>query len=192
MLFLPETPRYLIKKGKPEAAAQSLAKLRRLPADHQSVVDELAEIQANHDYEVTLGSSSYMTCLKPPIRKRLFTGVLLQALQQLTYVTFVFFFSQTVLTIHSGINFIFYYGTTFFTNSGISRPFVVTMITSAVNVVSTLPGLYLVEKWGRRPLLMFGAIGMAVSQIIVAALGTALPDQQAADKGLVAFVCFYM
>lgn len=36
------------------------------------------------------------------------------------------------------------------------------MITSVVNVVSTLPGLYLVETWGRRSLLMFGAIGMSV------------------------------
>jgi len=42
------------------------------------------------------------------------------------------------------------------------------MITTAVNVGSTIPGLYLVEAWGRRSLLLFGAIGMAVSQFIVA------------------------
>ena len=92
----------------------------------------------------------------------------------------------------SGINFIFYYGTTFFKNSGIGNPFVTTMITSVVNVVCTVPGLYLVESWGRRPLLFAGAVGMSVAQLIVAALGTALPDQQAANKGLVAFVCIYM
>ncbi len=53
-------------------------------------------------------------------------------------------------------NFIFYYGTSFFTRSGIKNSFVVSMITSAVNVASTFPGLYLVEAWGRRPLLLFG------------------------------------
>jgi MFS transporter, SP family, sugar:H+ symporter len=66
------------------------------------------------------------------------------------------------------------------------------MITSAVNVCSTIPGLYLVEKWGRRPLLMFGAVGMSVAQLIVASIGTAKPDDQTASKALVAFVCIYI
>lgn len=57
-------------------------------------MEELAEIQANHQYELALGTASYVSLLKAPIRKRLFTGIGLQALQQLT-----------------GVNFIFYYGT---------------------------------------------------------------------------------
>lgn len=59
-----------------------------------------------------------------------------------------------------GVNFIFYFGTSYFQNSGIKNPFIISVITDVVNVSSTIPGLYLVEKWGRRPLLMFGAIGM--------------------------------
>jgi SP family sugar:H+ symporter-like MFS transporter len=66
------------------------------------------------------------------------------------------------------------------------------MITSSVNVASTLPGLYLVEVWGRRPLLMFGAVGMSVCQFIVAGVGTALPHQVAAQNALIAFVCIYI
>lgn len=58
-----------------------------------------------------------------------------------------------------GVNFIFYFGTSYFQNSGIKNPFIISVITDVVNVSSTVPGLYLVEKWGRRPLLMFGAIG---------------------------------
>lgn len=84
MLILPETPRYLIKSGKPEKAARSLARLRRLPPDHPALVEELAEIQANHDYEMTLGKGSYLDCFKGSIGKRLFTGCALQALQQLS------------------------------------------------------------------------------------------------------------
>jgi MFS transporter, SP family, sugar:H+ symporter len=139
MLILPETPRYLIKKNKHDMAAKSLSRLRRLDVDHPALLEELSEIQANHEYEMSLGKANYLECFKPPLLKRLLTGCGLQGLQQLT-----------------GVNFIFYYGTSFFSNSGIDNPFVISMITSVVNVLSTVPGLYLVEKWGRRPLLMFG------------------------------------
>lgn len=175
MAILPETPRYLVKKGDKGSAAKSLSKLRRLPIDHPSLLEELAEIQANHEYELSIGTSSYLACFQPPILKRQLTGMALQALQQLT-----------------GVNFIFYYGTSYFTQSGIKNPFVISMITSAVNVLSTIPGLYLVEIWGRRSLLMFGAIGMSVCQLLVASIGTALPNAEAASKCLIAFVCVYI
>jgi len=84
-----------------------------------------------------------------------------------------------------------YYGTTFFKASGISNPFIITLITNIVNVMSTFPGLYMVEKWGRRPLLMFGAFGMCVSQLIVAIVGTATLSD-VANKVLIAFVCIYI
>jgi len=176
LLLLPETPRYLIKTGKPEKAARSLARLRRLDVEHPALLEELAEIQANHEYELSLGKASYRDCFRGNLGKRLATGCFLQALQQL-----------------SGVNFIFYYGTSFFQNSGIKNPFVVSLITSCVNVGSTFPGLYLVEKWGRRGLLLFGAIGMAVSQFIVAITGTVAGiDNMAAQKALIAFVCIYI
>ncbi|KAI4181497.1 MAG: hypothetical protein L6R41_006582 [Letrouitia leprolyta] len=167
MLILPETPRYYIKVGKGVKAAKSLSRLRRLDTDHPSLVEELAEIKANYDYELSLGKSTYIECFKGSLGKRLATGCLLQGLQQLT-----------------GVNFIFYYGTSFFSNSGITNSFAITMITSVINVCSTFPGLYLVEKWGRRPLLLFGAIGMFVCQYIVAGVNTALPDSQVANKYL--------
>lgn len=174
MLILPETPRYLIRQGKYEAAAKSLSRLRRLDVNHPSMVEELNEIRANHEYEVALGAATYLECFRPPLRKRLLTGIALQALQQLT-----------------GVNFIFYYGTSYFQNSGIKNPFVISMITDVVNVSSTVPGLYLVEKWGRRPLLMFGAIGMCVSQLIVAIIGTTV-NNTTSNKVLIAFVCFFI
>jgi SP family sugar:H+ symporter-like MFS transporter len=94
MIFLPETPRYLIKKGNPEKAARALSRLRRLPVDHPALLDELQEILANHEYELSLGKATYIDCVKGNLGKRLFTGCALQGLQQL-----------------SGVNFIFYYGT---------------------------------------------------------------------------------
>ncbi len=140
LIFLPETPRYLIKIGKHEKAARSLSRLRRLPIDNSYLQEELTEIEENYQHELSLGKSSYRDFLQyHTLGKRLITGCCLQALQQLT-----------------GVNFIFYYGTSFFKNSGISNPFVVQMITNSVNVASTFPGLYAVETLGRRKLLFWG------------------------------------
>lgn len=87
--------------------------------------------------------------------------------------------------------FLVYYGTTFFSNSGINNSFIVTLITNIINVVGSFPGLYMVEKWGRRPLLLFGAVGMCVSQLIAAIVGT-VTTSVVANKVLIAFVCLYI
>ena len=84
MIVLPETPRFLIKKGQPEKAAQALARIRRLPADHPAVLSELAEVRANHEYEMSIGSASYIDCFRGKMLKRQLTGMALQGLQQLT------------------------------------------------------------------------------------------------------------
>ncbi|KAI9054103.1 hypothetical protein LZ554_001274 [Drepanopeziza brunnea f. sp. 'monogermtubi'] len=185
MFILPETPRFLVRSGKSEQAAKSLCKLRRLPLDHTAIIAELGEIQASHEYESTLGKASYLDCFRGSMLKRQLTGCGLQALQQL-----------------SGINFIFYYGTQFFKNTGIQDPFLISMITSAVNVTSAIPGLYAIDKWGRRPLLFWGAIGMAVSQLLVAVLGTTSTGQAAdgavfstniaSQRASIAFVCLFI
>jgi SP family sugar:H+ symporter-like MFS transporter len=94
LMFLPETPRYLVKQDKHDEALKSLSRLRRLSPENPALVEELSEIEANHRYEMSLGKATYLDCFKGTIGKRLLTGCLLQGLQQLT-----------------GVNFIFYYGT---------------------------------------------------------------------------------
>lgn len=186
MAILPETPRFLIKQNRIDKAAHALGRLRRLPANHPSITAELAEIKAVHDLEASLQArSSYLDCFKPPLLKRQLTGMGIQALQQL-----------------SGVNFIFYYGTKYFQNSGFKNSFVITMITTGINVVSTLPGLWAIDKWGRRPLLLWGAVGMCVSHFLVAMLGTLTTGQTdtgvvtvlnpGAQKAAVAFVCTFI
>ena len=54
LFILPESPRYFVKKGKLEAAAQALAKVRGQPIDSDYIQDELAEIIANHEYELQI------------------------------------------------------------------------------------------------------------------------------------------
>jgi SP family sugar:H+ symporter-like MFS transporter len=89
LFILPDTPRWFIKEDRYEDAAKALGKLRRLPVDHPAVLEELNEVQANHLYEMSLGKASYIECCKGTLGKRLLTGCLLQALQQLTGVNFI-------------------------------------------------------------------------------------------------------
>jgi len=183
LIILPETPRYLIKRNRHEAAALSLSRLRRLDITHPALIEELAEITANHEYELSLGPSTYRDCFvgSPHLGRRTLTGCGLQMLQQL-----------------SGCNFIFYYGTTFFKGIGISSPYIISLITCVVNVVSTVPGMFLVESLGRRRLLMIGAAGMAVSQLTIASVGSAIsidsttPTAIHAQVVLVVFVCLFL
>merc|ERR1711939_1035290 len=179
LVFLPESPRWLIMKGKEAKAHKALSKLLRVPQDSHIVTSQYAEVASNLHHERSIGTDSYAACFKSgeaKVRKRVLTGIAIQALQQL-----------------SGINFIFYYGTTFFANSGIENPFIITIATNVVNVGMTVPGILAVDKVGRRSLLLYGAIAMAVSQIIVAAVGVGIsPDNDAGNKVLIAFVCIFI
>ncbi|KAK3335990.1 general substrate transporter [Cercophora scortea] len=179
LLILPETPRYLIKRGYKEAAALSLSRLRRLDITHPALVEELAEIDANHHYEMALGSDTYRDVFfgEPHLGRRTLTGCCLQMLQQLT-----------------GVNFIMYYGTTFFKGANITDPFKITLIMQVINTVSTLPGLVVVESWGRRRLLIVGAIGMAVCQLLIASYATAngTNNESVQSHLLIIFVAIYI
>lgn len=158
LLILPETPRFLVKRGRNEDAGLSLSRLRRLDITHPALLDELQEIVANHEYELTLGPDTYSSVFKgsPHLGRRTLTGCGLQILQQLT-----------------GINFIMYYSTTFFTGAGIHDPYTKSLIINVINVVSTFPGMLVIESWGRRTLLIVGAIGMAVCQLLIASFTAA-------------------
>lgn len=164
LLVLPETPRFLVKRGRNEDAGLALSRLRRLDITHPALLDELQEIVANHQYELSLGPDTYMEIFRgsPHLGRRTFTGCGLQILQQLT-----------------GINFIMYYSTTFFTGAGIRDPYTKSLIINIINVFSTFPGLLVIESWGRRKLLMVGAIGMAVCQLLIASFTAAAGDDLA-------------
>ncbi|KAF8603792.1 MFS monosaccharide transporter [Ceratobasidium sp. AG-I] len=179
MFMLPESPRFLIKRGRDQDAQRALARLLSLHPEDPEVETELNDIRANLRAEEELGSGSYADCFKQGPNKiltRTMTGIFLQAWQQLT-----------------GINFIFYYGTTFFTRSGIRDPFLITIATNVVNVGMTVPGIYLVDKVGRRRLLLIGAAGMLICEYLVAIIGVTISvENQAGQKVLIALVCIYI
>jgi SP family sugar:H+ symporter-like MFS transporter len=179
MAFLPESPRFLIKRGRDAEAARALSRLLSAPETDPDLQAELEDIKANLRMEEELGESSYADCFKNGPNKillRSLTGIFLQAWQQLT-----------------GINFIFYYGTTFFKQSGIANPFTITIATAVVNVGMTIPALWAVDHVGRRRLLLIGAVGMLICEYLVAIIGVTISvENMAGQKCLVAFVCIYI
>jgi MFS family permease len=93
----------------------------------------------------------------------------------------------------TGINFIFYYGTTFFKHSGITDPFMINVATNVVNVGMTIPGMWGIERFGRRRLLLVGAVGMCICEYIIAIVGVTISvNNIAGQKVLIAFVCIYI
>lgn len=87
----------------------------------------------------------------------------------------------------------FYFGTPFFQSLGtIDDPFLMSMITTIVNVLSTPISFYTMEKIGRRPLLLWGALGMVICQFIVAIVGTVDGENPAAVSAQLAFICIYI
>ncbi|TKA81503.1 hypothetical protein B0A49_00555 [Cryomyces minteri] len=182
---LPESPRYWVKRGKTEKAIKALASLRGQPQDSEYIQAEISEIIANHEYELQVvpqGSyfSSWANCFKGSLwhqqsnLRRTILGTSLQMMQQWT-----------------GVNFIFYFGTRFFIQLGtIKNPFLISLITTLVNVCSTPISFWTIERFGRRPLLIYGGLGMLSCQFIVAIVGTAVPvSNTSATSAMIAFIC---
>jgi len=186
MICLPESPRYLLLKGREEAARLALGRLLTRSSNSPEVERQRLEIVTALEAEQKNGSATYFDCFRNNENRngfRTWTGIMLQGWQQLT-----------------GINFIFYYGITFFLQAGISNAFLIQIIADLVNTVMTVVGVQLIDRVGRRHLLIIGALGMCFCEFIVAIVGVTAghidPVTQAvnltAQKVLIAFVCIYI
>lgn len=141
--LIPESPRYLVSVGRPDEAR---AVLSRIHGD-DAVDARVSKIRSTVDDErkprfADLRGS--MAGLKPVV----WVGIGLAALQQFV-----------------GINVIFYYSNVLWESVGFkeSDSFTISVATSVVNVVVTIVAIFLVDRIGRRPLLLLGSTGMALS-----------------------------
>lgn len=145
MFFLPESPRYLLLKRKIDEARQILAKIR--PAGE--VENEMSAIIHSQTHRSLRGSDLWS---KKRFRAILMVGITLAVTQQVT-----------------GINTIIYYAPTIFQRAGFhtTNAILVTTLIGVVNVAFTLIALPLIDRIGRKTLLLVGVSGMCISLMVM-------------------------
>jgi sugar porter (SP) family MFS transporter len=144
MLFQHESPHWLIAQGREEEARAVLSQVR----DEDDVDAEVARVR-----EMSQRRSGLRELLHPDLRGVLTIGVALAVLQQIT-----------------GINTIIYYAPTLLSSAGFghSSALLANVGVGVVNVAMTLVAVWLLDRSGRRPLLLTGTAGMAVGMAVVA------------------------
>lgn len=169
LFLLPESPRYYVKKGRIEEARTALARVRGQPPTSEYIESELSEIIANAEYErQVIPSSSYIGSWA-----NCFTGSLFKASSNIRKT--ILGTSLQMMQQWTGVNFVFYYSTPFLQSTGaISNVFLISLIFTLVNVCSTPLSFYAVEKFGRRPMLIWGALGMTICEFIVGIVGVTI------------------
>ena len=145
LLFVPETPRWLIKKGLKKEALLVLIKVSGSTAANQ----ELEEIEDSFKHEK---SASLKELFNGTYRRVLFIGILIAVFQQIT-----------------GINSILYYAPVIFKETGLSTAssLLQTIGIGMINVLSTFIAIGLVDKVGRRKFLLGGSLVMGMSLMAV-------------------------
>jgi sugar porter (SP) family MFS transporter len=189
--WIKESPRWLFTKGRREQAIQNLCWIRNLPADDLYIVEELAAIDAQLEYErVHVGAGfwkPFAALKQPKVLWRFFLGGMLFLWQN-----------------GSGINAINYYSPTVFKSIGItgtSTGFLTTGIFGVVKTVVTVFWLlWLIDRLGRRNLLMIGAAGGSLCMWFIGAYialsnptGKApAPGTKLSSGGIAAMFFFYL
>ena len=137
--FVPETPRYLVSVGQNEKALGILSKINGS--------ERATQILQNITETMTVKTEKLMTngalCI--------FVGIMLSVFQQAV-----------------GINAVLYYAPRIFGDMGMENPMMVTVFMGVINILFTLVAIFTVEKWGRKPLLIYGSLGMAIGAFGVA------------------------
>ncbi|CCK70680.1 glucose-inactivated glycerol proton symporter STL1 KNAG_0E04270 [Huiozyma naganishii CBS 8797] len=185
MLFVPESPRFLIEVGKIEEAKVSVARSNKLTVDDPSVIAEVEFLAAGIEAEREAGTASWMELFstKGKILQRTILGVMIQSLQQLT-----------------GANYFFFYGTQIFQAVGLEDSYQTAIVIGVVNFASTFPAIYFVERFGRRTGLLWGAAGMICCFVVFASVGVTRlypngrdqPSSKGAGNCMICFTCFFI
>jgi len=159
---VPESPSWLVKTGRLDEARRLLAR----SAEPEEVRTMLADLSADRSEEKPAPLFAYG-------KRVVFVGIALSVFQQL-----------------AGINIVLYYGPKIFATMGyhLDASFLGIVIASVVNFMATMVVVLIVDKVGRKPLLIFGGIIMGVSMLV---LGSLFHAHQTGVFGLIA-MCFYL
>jgi sugar porter (SP) family MFS transporter len=169
MLFMPESPRWLVKQGRQRDARAVLAQID----PHGDPDAALAQLERDLSTE---GQGAWAELMRSSLRPALIVGIGLAVFQQVT-----------------GINAVIYYAPQIFQAAGFTSDVTSLAATTGIgtiNVLATFIAIWLVDRAGRKPLLIAGVLGMVAT---LAVLGLAFRDdasgRAAGNLGLITVVC---
>jgi len=137
--LVPESPRFLVMIGKDDSALKILARINGMDKAKEILADIRSTIKVRTEKLFTYG---WLV---------IFIGVMLSVFQQVV-----------------GINAVLYYAPRIFGDMGMTNPMFNTVMMGVVNILFTLVAIFTVERWGRKPLLITGSLGMALGAFGVA------------------------
>ena len=143
MFFMPETPRYLALQHKDDKALSILTKINGLDKAKEILKDIKTTVETSKAKLLSYGKIVILI------------GILLSVFQQFV-----------------GINVALYYAPRIFESMGAAKDasMLQTIIMGLINVIFTVVAIMTVDKWGRKPLLITGSIGMAIGMIAISTL----------------------
>lgn len=147
IFFIPESPRWLILKGREEKATNIL---ERIYTSSKEALFQLTETKSVLSSE---SKSEWKLLLQPGIRKAVIIGVCIAVLGQFM-----------------GVNAVLYYGPSIFENAGLSGgdSLFYQVLVGLVNTLTTILALVIIDKVGRKKLVYYGVSGMVISLVLIA------------------------
>jgi sugar porter (SP) family MFS transporter len=149
MMPMPDSPRWFVKVGRRDDAIKALTKVRP-DVDADAEITEIEKAAQEDD----ANKATWGEVFSKKLRKPLMIGIGLAVFQQIT-----------------GINAIIYYANKIFAQAGFATPedqaAATTWAIGGVNVLATLIAVFYVDRFGRRPLLLAGLVGMASALVTV-------------------------
>ncbi|GAA4891756.1 hypothetical protein GCM10023311_15210 [Flaviramulus aquimarinus] len=151
LFFIPRSPRWLFTKFRNEEAKQVLVSVYgevKAEQETNSILNSLEGTTTKSEDKVKLKD-----LFKPALRFVLIVGLIVGVLQQIT-----------------GINAVYFYATSIFKQTGIGTDaaFASGILLSSITVIFTFVAMYLIDRMGRRPLLLIGTAGIAISLLLCA------------------------
>jgi sugar porter (SP) family MFS transporter len=171
LCFIPESPRWLVERGREERAMSILTRVGGAGFGNREVESIRAAISAE--------AGTWAELFSHELRRPLLIGIVLAVLQQVT-----------------GINVFLYFGATIFkslsASTGVDEGLLQQFIISGSGVLFTLVAIATVDKWGRRPLMLVGAAGMGLSLVAMGIMAQALTDPASASGWMLSFILLYI